>query len=290
MQHMAATIIDGKALAAELRASLKPAAAALTARGAQPGLAAVVAGENAASRVYLRNKVRACEETGVRSELHEFHASVPEAELLERVAGLNADRRVHGILVQLPLPAGIDADRVLAAVAPEKDVDGFHADNLGRLVRGTPRFVPCTPAGVLRMIERAGVPLEGRHAVVIGRSNIVGKPVAMLLLQRNATVTICHSKTADLAEIARRADVLVAAAGSPRLVGADMVRAGACVIDVGIHRAADGKLVGDVDFESVRERAGWITPVPGGVGPMTVAMLVANAILATEISLGQAAR
>jgi methylenetetrahydrofolate dehydrogenase (NADP+)/methenyltetrahydrofolate cyclohydrolase len=285
MQHMAAVILDGKALAAELRASLKPAAAALAARGAQPGLAAVLAGDDPASRVYVRNKARACEETGVRSEVHEFPASVAESALLQRIAGLNADARVHGILVQLPLPAGIDAERVLAAVAPHKDVDGFHADNLGRLLRGTPRFVPGTPAGVLRLIEKAQVPLAGRHAVVIGRSNIVGKPLALLLLQRNATVTICHSRTANLAEVARRADVLVAAAGRPRLVGADMVQPGACVIDVGIHRGADGKLAGDVDFEAVREKAGWITPVPGGVGPMTVAMLVANTILATELAL-----
>jgi len=282
--------MDGKALAAEVRASLKPAVAALAARGAQPGLAAVVAGDDAASRVYVRNKTRACEETGVRSELHEFPAAVTENALLERVAALNADARVHGILVQLPLPRGIDADRVLAAVAPEKDVDGFHADNLGRLLRGAPRFVPCTPAGILRLIDAANVPLAGRRAVVIGRSNIVGKPLALLLLQRDATVTICHSRTAALAEIASQADVLVAAAGRPRLVGADMVRAGACVVDVGIHRGADGKLVGDVDFAPVRDKAGWITPVPGGVGPMTVAMLVANTIRATEIALGQAAR
>jgi len=287
---MAATIIDGKALAAALRASLKPRAAALAARGARPGLAAVLAGDDAASRVYVRNKARACEEAGVRSELHEFPASVPEVELIARIAALNADPRVHGILVQLPLPPGIDADRVLAAVAPEKDVDGFHADNLGRLVRGAPRFVPCTPAGILHMIEHTGVPLEARHAVVVGRSNIVGKPLALLLLQRNATVTICHSKTADLGEVTRRADVLVAAAGRPRLIGAEMVRPGACVVDVGIHRGADGKLVGDVDFEAVRERAGWITPVPGGVGPMTVAMLVANTVRAMEMSIGQAAR
>ena len=282
--------MDGKALAAELRASLKPVAAALAARGAQPGLAAVVAGDDPASRVYLRNKTRACEETGVRSDLHEFPSSVAENALLERIGALNADARVHGILVQLPLPRGIDADRVLAAVAPEKDVDGFHADNLGRLLRGAPRFVPCTPAGIVRLIDAAHVPLAGRRAVVIGRSTIVGKPLALLLLQRDATVTICHSKTADLAEIARGADVLVAAAGKPRLVDAGMVREGACVIDVGIHRSADGKLVGDVDFDSVKDKAGCITPVPGGVGPMTVAMLVANTIRATEIELGQASR
>jgi methylenetetrahydrofolate dehydrogenase (NADP+)/methenyltetrahydrofolate cyclohydrolase len=290
MQHMAARLIDGKALAAQVRAELKPAVAALAARGARPGLAAILAGDDPASQVYVRNKVRACEETGVRSELHEFPASVAQAALLERIAALNADARVHGILVQLPLPSQVDAERVLAAVAPEKDVDGFHADNLGRLVRGAPRYVPCTPAGVLRLIEHAQVPLAGRHAVVIGRSSIVGKPLALLLLQRDATVTICHSKTADLAELARRADVLVAAVGRARLVTAGMVKPRACVIDVGIQRGKDGKLIGDVDFEPVRQVAGWITPVPGGVGPMTVAMLVANTVRATEMSLGQAAR
>jgi methylenetetrahydrofolate dehydrogenase (NADP+)/methenyltetrahydrofolate cyclohydrolase len=290
MQHMAAAIMDGKALAAELRASLKPAVAALAARGVHPCLAAVVAGDDAASRVYVRSKTRACEEVGVRSDLHEFPASVTQDALLERIAALNADARVHGILVQLPLPAGIDAERLLSAVAPEKDVDGFHAENLGRLVRGAPRFVPCTPAGILRLIDAAQVRLAGRRAVVIGRSNIVGKPLALLLLQRDATVTICHSRTADLAEVARGADVLVAAAGKPCLVGASMVREGACVVDVGIHRGADGKLVGDVDFAAVKDKAGWITPVPGGVGPMTVAMLVANTIHAAEIALGQAAR
>jgi methylenetetrahydrofolate dehydrogenase (NADP+)/methenyltetrahydrofolate cyclohydrolase len=290
MQHMAAAIMDGKSLAAEVRASLKPAVEALAARGARPGLAAVVAGDDAASRVYLRNKTRACEETGVRSDLHEFPADVAENALLDRIAALNADASVHGILVQLPLPPGVDADRVLAAVAPEKDVDGFHADNLGRLLRGAPRFVPCTPAGILRLIDAAQVPLAGRRAVVIGRSNIVGKPLALLLLQRDATVTICHSRTRGLGEIASQADVLVAAAGRPRLVGPEMVQAGACVVDVGIHRGPDGKLVGDVDFAPVRDKAGWITPVPGGVGPMTVAMLVANTIRATEIALGQAAR
>jgi len=287
---MAAAIMDGKALAAELRASLKPAVAALAVRGVRPCLAAVVAGDDAASRVYLRSKTRACEEVGVRSDLHEFPASVTEYALRERIAALNADARVHGILVQLPLPSGIDAERLLSAVAPEKDVDGFHAENLGRLVRGEPRFVPCTPAGILRLIDAAQVPLAGRRAVVIGRSNIVGKPLALLLLQRDATVTICHSRTIDLAEVARGADVLVAAAGKPRLVGASMVREGACVVDVGIHRGADGKLVGDVDFTAVKDKAGWITPVPGGVGPMTVAMLVANTIHAAEIALGQAAR
>jgi methylenetetrahydrofolate dehydrogenase (NADP+)/methenyltetrahydrofolate cyclohydrolase len=288
MQHMAARIIDGKALAAELRAALKPAVAALAARGARPGLAAIVVGDDAASRVYVRNKIRACEETGVRSESHELPAQACERAILERVAALNADARVHGILVQLPLPRGVNAERVLAAVSPAKDVDGFHADNLGLLLRGRPRFVPCTPAGVVRLLEHAGVPLAGRRAVVIGRSSVVGKPLALLLLQKDATVTICHSKTLHLAALAREADVLVAAAGVARLVGAEMVKPGACVVDVGIHRGADGKLVGDVDAAAVAPIAGWLTPVPGGVGPMTVAMLVANTVRATELSLGQA--
>jgi methylenetetrahydrofolate dehydrogenase (NADP+)/methenyltetrahydrofolate cyclohydrolase len=230
-------------------------------------------------------KTQACEEVGVRSALHRFGADVSEARLLECIAGLNRDPAVHGVLVQLPLPAHLDAERVLAAVAPAKDVDGFHAENLGLLLRGAPRFVACTPAGVLRMLDHAGVPLAGRHAVVIGRSTIVGKPMALLLLQRDATVTICHSKTARLAEVARQADVLVAAAGRPRMVGADMVKPGACVIDVGTSRTADGKLSGDVDFAAVSEVAGWLSPVPGGVGPMTVAMLVANTVRATELSL-----
>jgi len=283
---MAAKIIDGKALAAEVRAALKPAVAALAARGARPGLAAIVAGEDAASRLYVRNKIRACEETGVRSELHELPARVAEEAILERVAALNGEASVHGILVQLPLPRHVDPERVLAAVSPAKDVDGFHADNLGLLLRGTPRFVPCTPAGVMRLLEHAAVPIAGRHAVVIGRSSIVGKPLALLLLQKDATVTICHSKTVHLAALAREADVLVAAAGKPRLVGADMVKPGACVVDVGIHRGEGGKLMGDVDFEAVKDIAGWITPVPGGVGPMTVAMLIANTVRATELALG----
>jgi methylenetetrahydrofolate dehydrogenase (NADP+)/methenyltetrahydrofolate cyclohydrolase len=288
MQHMAARIIDGKALAAELRAALKPAVAALAARGARPGLAAIVVGEDAASRVYVRNKIRACEQTGVRSESHELPAQAAEEKILERIAALNADARVHGILVQLPLPRGVNAERVLAAVAPAKDVDGFHADNLGLLLRGRPRFVPCTPAGVMRLLEHAGVPLAGRRALLIGRSSVVGKPLALLLLQKDATVTICHSKTLHLAALAREADVLVAAAGVPRLVGAEMVKPGACVVDVGIHRGADGELVGDVDAAAVAPIAGWLTPVPGGVGPMTVAMLIANTIRATELALGQA--
>ncbi|MGH8704946.1 MAG: bifunctional methylenetetrahydrofolate dehydrogenase/methenyltetrahydrofolate cyclohydrolase FolD [Burkholderiales bacterium] len=279
---MSARLIDGKSLAASVRASLKGAVEALAARGVRPGLAALLAGDHAASQIYVRNKMRACAETGLHSEVHEFPESVSESAVLERIAQLNADPRVHGILVQLPLPKQLSADRVLAAVSPAKDVDGFHAENLGALLAGRPRFVPGTPAGVLRLLEHAGVALAGRHAVIVGRSNVVGKPMALLLLQKDATVTICHSKTAQLAEMTRQADVLIAAAGRPNLVRADMVKPGACVIDVGVNRLADGSLAGDVDFAAVKEVAGWITPVPGGVGPMTVAMLIVNTVKAAE--------
>ena len=281
---MAAKIIDGKALAASLRAGLTKEVETLAARGVRPGLAVVLAGDNAASRVYVRNKVRACEETGVRSELHEFPGSVTEAQLLQCIAGLNANPLLHGILVQLPLPKQIDESRVLAAVSARKDVDGFHAENLGALVAGRPGFVACTPAGVMKMLEHEGIELRGKRAVVVGRSTIVGKPVSLLLLQKDATVTICHSRTDALGEITRQADVLIAAVGKDNLITADMVKPGACVIDVGMNRLADGKLVGDVDYAGVREVAGWITPVPGGVGPMTVAMLIANTVLSAQQS------
>ncbi|HUK05874.1 MAG TPA: bifunctional methylenetetrahydrofolate dehydrogenase/methenyltetrahydrofolate cyclohydrolase FolD [Burkholderiales bacterium] len=284
---MPATLIDGKSLAAAVRASLKGRIDALAARGTRAGLAAVLAGEDAASRVYVRNKARACEETGLRSEVHELRGDVSERELLERIARLNADRAVHGIVVQLPLPRHLDADRILPSISPAKDVDGFHAANLGALVQGRPGFVPGTPAGVMRMLEHAGVALAGRHAVVVGRSTIVGKPLALLLLQKDATVTICHSKTADLAAATRGADVLVAAVGRAKLITAPMVKPGACVIDVGINRMADGKLCGDVDFAAVKEVAGSISPVPGGVGPMTVAMLIVNTVRSAELSLEQ---
>jgi methylenetetrahydrofolate dehydrogenase (NADP+)/methenyltetrahydrofolate cyclohydrolase len=284
---MPATLIDGKSLAATVRASQKSAINALAARGVRPGLAAILAGRDPASRVYVRNKARACEETGVRSEVHEFPDDVTEAALLDRVAQLNADARVHGILVQLPLPRHLDAPRVLAAVSPAKDVDGFHAVNLGALVQGRPGFVPGTPAGVMRLLEHAGVPLAGCRAVIVGRSTIVGKPLALLLLQKDATVTICHSRTADLAAVTMQADVLVAAVGRAKLIDARMVKPGACVIDVGINRLADGTLAGDVDFAAVKETAGWITPVPGGVGPMTIAMLIVNTVRAAELSIAQ---
>ncbi|HYR36471.1 MAG TPA: bifunctional methylenetetrahydrofolate dehydrogenase/methenyltetrahydrofolate cyclohydrolase FolD [Burkholderiales bacterium] len=281
---MAARILDGRSLAAQVRAEVKRKVEALAQRGIRPGLAVLLAGEDPASRVYVRNKVRACEETGVRSELYELPATIGEEALIDRVLALNDDPDVHGILVQLPLPKQVDAHRVLVAVAPAKDIDGFHESNLGALLAGTPRMVPCTPAGVMRLLDHAGVPLAGRQAVVIGRSNIVGKPLALLLLGRDATVTICHSKTRDLENIARSADILVAAVGRARLVTGGMVKPGACVIDVGVNRLSDGSLAGDVDFASASEVAGWITPVPGGVGPMTIAMLLENCVRAAGAS------
>jgi methylenetetrahydrofolate dehydrogenase (NADP+)/methenyltetrahydrofolate cyclohydrolase len=283
---MSATLIDGKSLAATVRAEQKNAIASLAARGVQPGLAAILAGNDPASRVYVRNKARACGDSGVRSEVHDFPEQVSEPALVECVARLNADPRVHGIVVQLPLPRHLDAARVLAAVSPAKDVDGFHAVNLGALVQGRPGFVPGTPAGVMRLLAHAGVPLAGRRAVIVGRSTIVGKPLALLLLQKDATVTICHSRTADLAAMTAQADILIAAVGRAKLISAEMVKRGACVIDVGINRLADGTLAGDVDFAAVREVAGWITPVPGGVGPMTVAMLIVNTVRAAQLSIG----
>jgi methylenetetrahydrofolate dehydrogenase (NADP+)/methenyltetrahydrofolate cyclohydrolase len=283
---MLATLIDGKSLAASVRGEQKDAIESLAARGLRPGLAAVLVGDDPASRVYVRNKARACAETGVRSEVHEFPEQVSESALLDCIAQLNADPQVHGILVQLPLPRQLDTARVLAAVSPAKDVDGFHALNLGALLQGRPGFVPGTAAGVMRLLQHAGVPLAGRQAVIVGRSTIVGKPLAILLLQKDATVTICHSKTADLAAVTRQADILVAAVGRAKLITAGMVKPGACVIDVGVNRIADGTLVGDVDFGMVKETAGWITPVPGGVGPMTVAMLIVNTVRAAELSIG----
>jgi len=279
---MSARILDGKALAASVRASVKQAVAGLAERGLRPGLAVVLAGSNPASRVYVRNKARACEETGVRSVVHEYDSSVKQDDLLHRIAELNADPAVHGILVQLPLPPQIDSARVLLAVSPEKDVDGFHPLNLGALLAGTPRLVPCTPAGVVRLIEHAGIAVAGRKAVVIGRSNIVGKPLALLLLQKDATVTISHSRSVDIDSVTRQADILIAAVGRAKLVSAGMVKPGACVIDVGMNRLPDGSLAGDVDFDAVKNVAGWITPVPGGVGPMTIAMLLENCLKAAS--------
>ncbi|HEU4353786.1 MAG TPA: bifunctional methylenetetrahydrofolate dehydrogenase/methenyltetrahydrofolate cyclohydrolase FolD [Burkholderiales bacterium] len=277
---MAARILDGKSLASRLRTEMKLRVDALVQRGVRPGLAVILAGDDAASRVYVRNKTVAATEIGMHSELYEFRRDVTEAVVLEKVDALNRDPAVHSILVQLPLPRHIDAARVLETVAPAKDVDGFHEANLGALLAGRPGVVPCTPLGVMRLIEQAGVPLAGRHAVVIGRSNIVGKPLALLLLQKDASVTICHSKTPEIETITRQADILVAAVGRAKLVGTDMVKPGACVIDVGVNRLPDGKLAGDVDFDAVKDIAGWITPVPGGVGPMTIAMLLENCLRA----------
>ncbi len=280
---MAARILDGKALAASIRAELKQRVTALVQRGVKPGLAVVLAGDDAASRVYVRNKTLAAAEIGVHSALHEFKQDVAESVLLSKVKDLNADRAVHSVLVQLPLPKHIDATRVLEAIAPAKDVDGFHEVNLGALLAGRPGVVPCTPAGVMRLIERAGVPLAGRHAVVVGRSNIVGKPLALLLLQKDASVTICHSKSKDLKAITKQADILVAAAGSPNMITADHVNDGVVVIDVGTTANAEGRLIGDVDFDAVSTKARAITPVPGGVGPMTRTMLMNNTVLAADL-------
>ena len=281
---MAARILDGKSLAAQVRIAVKREVEALAQRGIRPGLAVLLAGDNPASRVYVRNKVRACEETGVRSEMYELPANVSEEALVDRVLALNDDSDIHGILVQLPLPKQVDAHQVLETIAPAKDIDGFHESNLGALLAGRPRMVPCTPAGVMRLLDHAGVPLAGSHAVVIGRSNIVGKPLALLLLQRDATVTLCHSKSRDLENLACSADILVAAVGRAKLVTGGMVKPGACVIDVGVNRLSDGSLAGDVDFAAASEVAGWITPVPGGVGPMTIAMLLENCVRAAGAS------
>lgn len=275
---MSARILDGKTLAAAVRASVKARAAALAARGTVPGLAVILAGADPASRLYVRNKTRACAETGVRSVEFLYGDDVAESVLLQRIGALNDDPAIHGILIQLPLPRHLNSTRVLEAVSPAKDVDGFHPANLGALVAGTPRMVPCTPAGIMRLIAQSGLPLAGAHAVVIGRSSIVGKPLALLLLQQDATVTLCHSRSRDIASLARQADVLVSATGRPKLVGAEMVKPGACVIDVGMNRLTDGSLAGDVDFDAVNAVAGWITPVPGGVGPMTIAMLMENCL------------
>ena len=275
---MSARILDGKALAARLRARVKDEVARLAQRGIRPGLAVILAGDDPASKIYVRNKTRACEEVGVQSQQFDYPASVSQEELIGRISKLNADPAVHAILVQLPLPKGINSAAVLRAVSPDKDADGFHPANLGALLAGEPRLIPCTPRGIMRLLEETAVPLAGRRAVVIGRSTIVGKPLALLLLQKDATVSICHSKTVDLGSVCREADVLVAAIGQPKLVGADMVKPGACVIDVGLNRLADGKLAGDVDFDAVKNVAGWITPVPGGVGPMTIAMLLENCL------------
>ena len=279
---MSAQLIDGQALSAHWRAELAERARRLTALGHTPGLAVILVGDDAASAVYVRNKVRACEATGIRSVLETYPSSLTQAELLARIAALNADPTVHGILVQMPLPRHIDPHKVIEAISIHKDVDGYSVQSAGELMAGLPGLRPCTPWGCMKLIESTGQPIAGRHAVVIGRSNTVGKPMALLLLQANATVTMCHSGTADLGAHTRQADIVVVATGRRDTLRADMVKPGAVVIDVGINRREDGKLCGDVDFEGVREVAGWITPVPGGVGPMTITMLLANTLQAAE--------
>ncbi len=280
--------IDGKAVAAAVRDEVRSRVRQLAARGVVPGLATVLVGDDPPSRLYVGNKERACEEVGMRSFGHRLPATTPQAELLACVRALGDDPRVHGILVQLPLPAPLEARLVIEAIAPEKDVDGLHPLNQGRLMAGEPGLRPCTPLGVLRLLDEVGTELRGARAVVIGRSMLVGKPLALLLLERHATVTLCHSRTVDLAAEVSRADVVVAAAGKAGLVRGAWVRPGAVVIDVGMNRGPDGKLCGDVEFAAARERAAYITPVPGGVGPMTVAMLLANTVTAAERAAGTA--
>ncbi|MFN3886087.1 MAG: bifunctional methylenetetrahydrofolate dehydrogenase/methenyltetrahydrofolate cyclohydrolase FolD [Aquabacterium sp.] len=287
---MTAQLIDGNALSKQLRSEVAERAAALTAKGLKPGLAVVLVGDNPASQVYVRNKVKACEDVGFHSVLEKYDASMTEAELLARVEALNNDPTIHGILVQLPLPKHIDDHKVIEAISPLKDVDGFHVASAGALMVGEVGFKACTPYGCMKMLESIGMKdLRGKHAVVIGRSNIVGKPMAMMLLQANATVTITHSGTADLAHHTRQADIVVAAVGKRNVLTADMVKPGAVVIDVGMNRDDAGKLCGDVDFAGLKEVAGYITPVPGGVGPMTITMLLVNTMEAAERTAAQRA-
>ena len=279
---MTAQTIDGNALSRQLRADVAARTAALRARGTTPGLAVVLVGDNPASQVYVRNKVKACEDAGLHSVLEKYDATLSQADLLARVEALNNDPAIHGILVQLPLPAHIDAQKEIEAISPAKDVDGFHIASAGALVTGMEGFWPCTPYGCMKMLESIGYGLRGKHAVVIGRSNIVGKPMALMLLAQNATVTICHSATANLKAMTLQADVIVAAVGKRNVLTADMVKPGAVVLDVGMNRNGEGKLCGDVDFEGVKKVASHITPVPGGVGPMTITMLLVNTLEAAE--------
>ena len=279
---MSAQLIDGKVVAKAVKEEVRNRVEALKARGIRPGLATVLVGDDPASHVYVRNKQRTCEDLGMYTVGHELPATTSQEDLLALVQRLNHDPAIHGILVQLPLPKPLRSEPILNALSPDKDIDGLHPFNMGKLMMGEPRFVPCTPAGVIAMLDYYKLPIEGKMAVVVGRSNLVGKPVALLLMHRHATVTICHSKTVDLPAVCRRADILVAAMGKARFVRAEMVKDGAVVIDVGINREADGKLVGDVDFEAVAAKASWITPVPGGVGPMTIAMLMRNTMLAAS--------
>ena len=282
MSTPTAKIIDGNALSAQLRTDVAHRVAALKAKGITPGLAVIMVGDNAASQVYVRNKVKSCTEAGMHSVLERYEATMSEADLLARVDALNHDASIHGILVQLPLPAHIDANKVIEFISPAKDVDGFHIASAGALMVGQPGFWPCTPYGCMKMLESIGYDLRGKHAVVIGRSNIVGKPMAMMLLQQSATVTICHSATKDLKAMTLQADVIVAAVGKRNVLTADMVKPGAVVLDVGMNRTDEGKLCGDVDYAGVAQVAGYITPVPGGVGPMTITMLLVNTLESAE--------
>ena len=279
---MTAQLMDGIALSQLLRGQVSERVAKLQSKGITAGLAVILVGDNPASQVYVRNKVKACEQTGIHSSLEQYDANMSEADLLARVDSLNKDSNIHGILVQLPLPSHIDAQKVIEAISPEKDVDGFHVASAGALMTGLPGYWPCTPHGCMKMLDHIGYNLRGKHAVVIGRSNIVGKPMALMLLQQNATVTICHSATADLKTHTLQADVIVAAVGKRKVLTADMVKPGAVVIDVGMNRDDQGKLCGDVDFESVSQVASYITPVPGGVGPMTITMLLVNTLESAE--------
>ena len=281
---MSAQMIDGNALAKKLRAEFRSQAAQLTAQGQQPGLAVILVGDDPASQVYVRNKVKACEDAGFLSRLERLPASTTEAELLAHIEVLNQDALIHGILVQLPVPKHINEQKVIEAISPAKDVDGFHVASAGALMTGLPGFWPCTPYGCMKMLESINYNVRGKHAVVIGRSNIVGKPMAMMLLASDATVTICHSRTANLKEHTLQADIIVAAVGKPNVLTADMVKPGAVVIDVGMNHNEAGKLCGDVDYDNVRQVASHITPVPGGVGPMTIAMLLVNTVQAAETS------
>lgn len=279
---MSAVLIDGKLISGQIREELKVRVEALRARGVTPGLTVILVGEDPASQVYVRNKERACQQVGIASRVLRLSEATTQETLLKHIEEINRDPKVHGLLVQLPLPKHIDEAEVLRRIDPSKDVDGFHAMNTGALFNGEPALVACTPLGCIELLRRSGVPMEGAHAVVLGRSNIVGKPMALLLLQNNCTVTVCHSRTRDLASITRQADILVAAIGRPKFVTCDMVKPGAAVIDVGINRQADGKLCGDVDEQPVAQVAGYITPVPGGVGPMTITMLLRNTLEAAE--------
>ncbi|NLW10164.1 MAG: bifunctional methylenetetrahydrofolate dehydrogenase/methenyltetrahydrofolate cyclohydrolase FolD [Firmicutes bacterium] len=282
MDSVSPKILDGKALAARIKEGLKKEVAQLTAEGLTPGLAVILVGEDPASQVYVRNKERACAELGINSWKHHLPADTSQEDLVQLVKRINADPEVHGILVQLPLPAQIKTEAVLDAIDPAKDVDGFHPVNLGLLAAGRPGIIPCTPAGVIELVKESGVEIAGKECVIVGRSNIVGKPLAFLFLQEHGTVTICHSRTRNLEEVCRRADILVVAAGRAGLVHGGMIKPGAVVIDVGINRTAEGRLTGDVDFASAVQQAGAITPVPGGVGPMTIAMLMKNTVTAAR--------